>query len=147
MLPFFALERQESAGLAVDTLCAVGKYQEAIQTGESALARGLDGAALRRSPGLAYYQSGRSREAKLQAAEHWRHALQFNSDNVRIVTLYADALIRTGQNEKAIPLLQQSLATHPDLPYVRAMYARALRRVGQYTAASDEFVQLAREKG
>lgn len=42
----------ESAGLAVDTLCAVGKYQEAIQTGESALARGLDGAALRRSWGL-----------------------------------------------------------------------------------------------
>ncbi|WP_410677107.1 Vi polysaccharide transport protein VexE [Citrobacter braakii] len=147
LLPFFALEKQESAGLAVDTLCAVGKYQEAIQTGESALARGLDGAALRRSLGLAHYQSGRSREAKLQAAEHWRHALQFNPDNLRIVTLYADALIRTGQNEKAIPLLQQSLATHPDLPYVRAMYARALRQVGQYAAASDEFVQLAREKG
>lgn len=33
LLPFFALEKQESAGLAVDTLCAVGKYQEAIQTG------------------------------------------------------------------------------------------------------------------
>lgn len=147
LLPFFALESQESAGLAVDTLCAVGRYQEAIQTGEAALARGLDGAALRRSLGLAYYQSGRSREAKLQAAEHWRHALHFNPDNLRIVTLYADALIRTGQNEKAIPLLQQSLATHPDLPYIRAMYARALRQVGQYAAASDEFVQLAREKG
>lgn len=147
LLPFFALEKQESAGLAIDTLCAVGKYQEAIQTGESALARGLDGAALRRSLGLACYQSGRSQEVKLQAAEHWRHALRFTPDNLRIVTLYTDALIRTGQNEKAIPLLQQSLACHPELHYVRAMYARALRQVGQYAAASDQFVQLAKEKG
>ncbi|EBV5086029.1 Vi polysaccharide transport protein VexE [Salmonella enterica subsp. enterica serovar Ball] len=147
LLPFFALEKQESAGLAIDALCAVGKYQEAIQTGESALARGLDGAALRRSLGLACYQSGRSRKVKLQAAEHWRHALHFNPDNLRIVTLYTDALIRTGQNEKAIPLLQQSLASYPELHYVRAMYARALRQVGQYAAASDQFVQLAKEKG
>ncbi|MFU0919907.1 Vi polysaccharide transport protein VexE [Kluyvera sichuanensis] len=147
LLPYLTLEKQESASLAVDTLCAVGKFQDAIRAGESALARGLDGAALRRSLGLACYQSGRSREAKLQAAEHWCHALHFNPDNLRIVTLYTDALIRTGQNEKAIPLLQQSLSAHPDLPYVRAMYARALRQVGQYAAASDEFVQLAKGKG
>ncbi len=111
MFPFFALEKKESAGLAIDTLCAVGKYQEAIQAGESALARGLDGAVLCRSLGFACYQSGRSQEVKLQAAEHWHHALYFNPDNLRIVTLYTDALIRTGQNEKAIHRLSLLILT------------------------------------
>ncbi|POT56329.1 Vi polysaccharide transport protein VexE [Citrobacter amalonaticus] len=147
LLPHLNVDTQEAAGLVVDTLSAIGKYREAIQTGESALARGLDGAIIRRSLGLACYKSSRSREAKLQAAEHFRQAIVFNPDNLRAATCYADVLIRTGQNAQAIPLLERWLTSHPNLPYVRALYARALRQEGQYEAASAEFMRLASEKG
>lgn len=147
LLSLLEVDTLESASLAVDTLCAVNKYQEAIQAGELAIDKGLDGAALRRSIGRALYQSSRSREAKLKAVEHLRQAVAFNPDNLRMATFYADLLIRTGQNAQALPLLERWLSIHPNLPYARALYARALRQEGQYEAASDEFMRLASKNG
>ncbi|EKJ1550401.1 Vi polysaccharide transport protein VexE [Salmonella enterica] len=147
LLPQLKVDTPEAASLMVDTLSTAGQYREAIVAGESALSRGLDGAILRRSLGLACYKSSRSREAKLQAVEHFRQAVALNPDNLRAATFYADALIRTGQNAQAIPLLERWLTSHPALPYVRALYARALRQEGQYEAASAEFMRLASEKG
>ena len=136
-----------SATLRVDILLSVGQAKQAILAGESALAAGIDGATLRRSLGQAYYQASHSRESKHRAVEHLRQAVVFNPDNLRAATLYADMLVRTGQNAESIPLLARWLDTHPDLAYVRALYARALRQQGQYSAASAEFLRLAQAQG
>lgn len=147
LLPSLKVDSADAASLVVNISSAVGKYQEAIQAGESALIAGHDGAGLRRSLGQVWLKSSRSQDAKRKAVEHFGQAVAFNPDNLRAATLYADVLIRTGQTALAIPLLERWLTRHPNLPYVRALYARALRQEGQYEAASDEFMRLATEKG
>lgn len=141
------VDSPERASLKMEILNSVGRFKEAIQAGEAALAVGIDSMTVRRALGAAFFKSGRSTASKNTALIHFRQAVAFEPDNLRVATFLADALVRTGNNAEAISLLARWLNSYPDLSYIRSLYARALRQQGDYSSAGDEFMTLALEGG
>ncbi|HTS26055.1 MAG TPA: tetratricopeptide repeat protein [Bryobacteraceae bacterium] len=58
----------------------------------------------------------------------------------------AEAYIFTGQNDKAVPLLDKAIAGDPGNYDLRMIYARALRDRKQYAAAANQFYEAAKLK-
>jgi len=68
------------------------------------------------------------------------HAI--NADNVQIANELASLLVAQGQDDAAIPLLRQVLATYPDERDVRVTLAAALLRANKLTEARIEIDKL-----
>ena len=52
-------------------------------------------------------------------------------DNHMIDIYYANALVLTGRNEEALPILRSAIANNPDEPYFHSLLARAYGELGE----------------
>ncbi len=92
---------------------------------------------------MAVYDRGGDREsAKVMALDHaglkdWTAAcrllekLMAEATEIPVLNLAAECHLALGHPEKALPLLQKSLALAPDQPAVRALEEKAKKRLGQ----------------
>jgi tetratricopeptide (TPR) repeat protein len=92
---------------------------------------------------LAVYGRGGDREsAKVLALDYaalkdWTSALTYleklmtEATEVSVLNLAAECHMALGHPDRALPLLQRSLALAPDQPAVRAMESEAKKRIGQ----------------
>ncbi len=56
---------------------------------------------------------------------------QTQIDNHMIDVYYANALVLTGRNEEALPILRSAIANNPDEPYFHSLLARAYGELGE----------------
>lgn len=136
------LPNERVATMAVRALMEDGRTAAAIQLGDTALCAGHDCAALRSSLGLAHLRRGTEEDRKVHALAHFEAGLQAAPEDVRLLTLYGETLLRAGRYKEAVAPLAQAIERMPELEQTRALYARALRYTLQYGEAADQLMKL-----
>lgn len=138
-IPREGLKDPHLAGNIVQSLFRIKRYDAAIEAGEELLASGLDGGNLRSHLAQAWYHGRKGNERFGRAIAHLEAGVEFQPDNLRMVSLLGQLLLRNGKTQRAIPYLKQSVEMEPHLSEIRALYARALKQVGDFEAAADQF--------
>ncbi|KND57101.1 TPR domain protein, putative component of TonB system [Candidatus Burkholderia verschuerenii] len=141
-LDIATLPDKRTAAAMVQALLADERIDTAIQAGEQALTAGHDGATLRSQLGQAWLARGTLHDAETRALAHLAQGVSFASDDVRLVSLYGETLLRAGRYADAIPHLEHACALAPGLDHTRSLLARALRHVGRHAQAADELMAL-----
>jgi len=137
-----ALPNARVAAMAVRTLLEDDRVDAAICFGEAALNAAHDSAALRTSLGLSYLRRATEADRKVHALAHFEAGLKAAPDDVRLLSLHGETLLRAGQYRDAVPFLKQALALAPDMEQTRMLYARALRYSAQHDEAADQLLIL-----
>lgn len=130
------------AGNMVQALFRAGRLQAAIDAGEALLELALDGPLLRSYLGQAWFHGGSMGERYSKAIAHLEAGLATSPDDLRMISLLGQALLRAGRTAQAIPYLCRSVEMQPELPQIRALYARALKEDGQLSEAAEQFAAL-----
>lgn len=136
------LPNERVATMAVRALLADGRTAAAIRLGDGALSAGQDCAALRSSLGLAHLRRGTEADRKTHALAHFEAGLQAAPDDVRLLTLHGETLLRAGRYKDSVAPLARAIELAPDLEQTRGLYARALRYTLQYDAAAEQMMFL-----
>lgn len=136
------LPNERVATMAVRALLADGRTAAAIRLGDGALGAGQDCAALRSSLGLAHLRRGTEADRKTHALAHFEAGLQAAPDDVRLLTLHGETLLRAGRYKDSVAPLARAIELAPDLEQTRGLYARALRYTLQYDAAAEQMMFL-----
>ncbi|MFJ3465234.1 tetratricopeptide repeat protein [Achromobacter spanius] len=136
------LPNERVATMAVRALLADGRTAAAIRLGDGALSAGQDCAALRSSMGLAHLRRGTEDDRKTHALAHFEAGLQAAPDDVRLLTLHGETLLRAGRYKESVAPLARAIELAPDLEQTRGLYARALRYTLQYDAAAEQMMFL-----
>jgi len=136
------LPNERVATMAVRALLAEGRTAAAIRLGDGALGAGQDCAALRSSLGLAHLRRGTEADRKTHALAHFEAGLQAAPDDVRLLTLHGETLLRAGRYKDSVAPLARAIELAPDLEQTRGLYARALRYTLQYDAAAEQMMFL-----
>lgn len=136
------LPNERVATMAVRALLADGRTAAAIRLGDGALRAGQDCAALRSSLGLAHLRRGTEDDRKTHALTHFEAGLQAAPDDVRLLTLHGETLLRAGRYKDSVAPLARAIELAPDLEQTRGLYARALRYTLQYDAAAEQMMFL-----
>lgn len=132
------------ASVAVQALLGSGRTGAAISVGRNALRAGHDSAALRSHLAQAHLARATHDDRLVAALEHLAAGVRMAPDDLRLNSLYGEALLRAGQFAQSVPFLEKSCALAPGLEHLRAMYARALRHSGNHAESAEQFLQLAR---
>ena len=130
------------ATMAVRALLADRRNAAAIRLGDAALRAGHDCAALRSSLGLAHLRRGSEEDRKTHALAHFEAGLKAAPDDVRLLTLHGETLLRAGRYKDSVAPLARAIELAPDLEQTRGLYARALRYTLQYDAAAEQMMFL-----
>lgn len=130
------------AGNVVQALFRAGRLDAAIDIGELMIESLLDGPALRSHLAQAWYDGGPAELRFAKAIEHLEAGVKQAPDDVRMISLLGDLLLRSGKTAQAIPHLRKTLELQPKLSQTRALYARALKQAGHYQEAADEFARM-----
>ncbi|MEN4920026.1 Vi polysaccharide transport protein VexE [Achromobacter spanius] len=136
------LPNERVATMAVRALMADGRNVAAIQFGDASLRAGHDCPALRSSLGLSHLRRGTEEDRKVHALAHFEAGLQATPEDVRLLTLYGETLLRAGRYKEAVAPLARALELAPELEQTRALYARALRYTLQYDEAASQMMML-----
>ncbi|MBB5216017.1 tetratricopeptide repeat protein [Parapusillimonas granuli] len=136
------LPNERVATTAVRALLEDGRSGAAIRLGDAALRAGHDGAALRSVLGRAHLRRGTEEDRKVHALAHFDAGLQAAPDDVRLLTLYGETLLRAGRYKESVAPLARAIELAPELEQTRVLYARALRYTLQYEAAADQLMTL-----
>lgn len=136
------LPNERVATMAVRALMGDGRNVAAIRLGEAALRAGHDCAALRSSLGLSYLRRGTEEDRKVHAVTHFEAGVQAAPEDVRLLTLYGETLLRAGRYKESVAPLERVIALAPELEQTRGLYARALRYTLQYGEAADQLMKL-----
>jgi tetratricopeptide (TPR) repeat protein len=136
------LPNERVATMAVRALLADGRTAAAIRFGDGALRAGHDCAALRSSLGLAHLRRGTEEDRKTLALAHFEVGLQAAPEDVRLLTLYGETLLRAGRYKESVAPLARAIELAPDLEQTRGLYARALRYTLRYDEAADQMMKL-----
>ncbi len=136
------LPNERVATMAVRALLADGRTAAAIRLGDGALRAGHDCAALRSSLGLAHLRRGTEEDRKTHALAHFEAGLQAAPDDVRLLTLHGETLLRAGRYKESVAPLERAIELAPDLEQTRGLYARALRYTLRYDEAADQMMKL-----
>ena len=136
------LPNERVATMAVRALLADGRTAAAIRLGDGALGAGQDCAALRSSLGLAHLRRGTEDDRKTHALTHFEAGLQAAPDDVRLLTLHGETLLRAGRYKDSVAPLARAIELAPELEQTRGLYARALRYTLQYDAAAEQMMFL-----
>lgn len=137
-----ALPNERVATMAVRALMEDGRTAAAIRLGNAALRAGHDCAALRSSLGLAHLRRGTEEDRKVLAPAHFEVGLKAAPNDVRLLTLHGETLLRAGRYKEAVAPLARAIELAPELEQTRALYARALRYTLQYGEAADQLLHL-----
>lgn len=130
------------AGNIVQAMFRAGRHDEAIAAGTRFLEWLLDGPILRSHLGQAWLESGPMDERFARAIEHFEAGVAQAPEDVRMVSLLGELLLRTGKTERAIPHLAKAVELQPNMAQIRALYARALKQTGRYEEAADQFATM-----
>ncbi|MFY3435555.1 tetratricopeptide repeat protein [Achromobacter mucicolens] len=136
------LPNERVATMAVRALLADRRNAAAIRLGDAALRAGHDCAALRSSLGLAHLRRGTEEDRKTHALAHFEAGLKAAPDDVRLLTLHGETLLRAGRYKDSVAPLARAIELAPDLEQTRGLYARALRYTLQYDAAAEQMMFL-----
>ncbi len=136
------LPNERVATMAVRALLADRRNAAAIRLGDAALRAGHDCAALRSSLGLAHLRRGTEDDRKTHALTHFEAGLKAAPDDVRLLTLHGETLLRAGRYKDSVAPLARAIELAPDLEQTRGLYARALRYTLQYDAAAEQMMFL-----
>jgi Flp pilus assembly protein TadD len=140
------VEEARLLGAMVEAYLAQGQGFVAIEKGEAAIEARQDGVSLRLQLARAYLETLGVRDAQRKAIGHLQAAREQDSDNLRIVSLLGETLLRFGRFPEAVEALAKAYAMKPASSQVRALLARALKYDGQHAEAAAHFRGLA-EKG
>lgn len=136
------LPNERVAAMAVRALFEDERIEAAIAMGEAALRAGRDSAALRTSLGQAYLRRGAEDDRKVRARGHFEAGLRLSPEDVRLLSLHGETLVRIGRYKDALAPLRQALELAPDAEHTRGLYARALRYSMQYDEAAEQLLVL-----
>lgn len=136
------LPNERVATMAVRALLADRRNAAAIRLGDAALRAGHDCAALRSSLGLAHLRRGTEEDRKTHAPAHFQAGLKAAPDDVRLLTLHGETLLRAGRYKDSVAPLARAIELAPELEQTRGLYARALRYTLQYDAAAEQMMFL-----
>lgn len=136
------LPNERVATMAVRALMEDGRNVAAIGLGDAALRAGQDCPALRSSLGLAHLRRGTEADRKEHAVAHFEAGLQAAPEDVRLLTLYGETLLRAGRYKESVGPLAKAIELAPELEQTRGLYARALRYTLQYDDAADQLMKL-----
>lgn len=136
------LPNERVATMAVRALLADRRNAAAIRLGDAALRAGHDCAALRSSLGLAHLRRGTEEDRKTHAPAHFEAGLKAAPDDVRLLTLHGETLLRAGRYKDSVAPLARAIELAPELEQTRGLYARALRYTLQYDAAAEQMMFL-----
>lgn len=136
------LPNERVATMAVRALSDDKRVEAAIALGCKALENGQDSPHLRSSLGMAYLRRGTEADRKEHALQHFQAGLSAAPDDVRLLTLTGETLLRAGRYKEALEPLKKAVELAPDLEQTRAFYARALRYTQHYDEAADEMLKL-----
>ena len=109
------------------TLARAGRFDEAIEQYNTALARSGHNPALRLNLALAYYKKG----DWTGALRHLRTLHDAEPANARIATLLGDCYARLGQDAQVVSVLSPVAASHPDDLAISWELGSALIRSGR----------------
>lgn len=130
------------ASHAVQALFRTERHATAISMGEALLKAGLDSPLLRSQLAQAWYAGGPPGERFARAIAHLEAGVAQAPQDLRMVSLLGQLLLRTGKTQAAIPHLRQSVAMAPHMVDLRMLLARALKQIGDYAGAADEYAHL-----
>lgn len=130
------------AGTVVEALLADTRIGAAIAAGEAALRAGHDGATLRSHLGKAYLARGTHEDRTVSALNHFDEGLRLAPDDIRLLSLYGETLLRAGSHQASLEYLKKACELAPRLEQTRALYARALRAAGRHSEAADQWLEL-----
>ena len=130
------------AGNMVQALFRARRLAAAIEMGEKLLEVALDGPLLRSYLGQAWFHGGSMGERYSKTIAHLEAGLAMSPEDLRMVSLLGQALLRAGRTAQAIPYLRKSVELQPKMPQIRALYARALKEDGQLSEAAEQFAAL-----
>lgn len=136
------LPNERVATMAVRALLADRRNAAAIRLGDAALRAGHDCAALRSSLGLAHLRRGTEEDRKTHAPAHFEAGLKAAPDDVRLLSLHGETLLRAGRYKDSVAPLARAIELAPELEQTRGLYARALRYTLQYDAAAEQMMFL-----
>ncbi|MDM9558314.1 tetratricopeptide repeat protein [Bordetella petrii] len=136
------LPNERAATMAVRALLEDGRIEASIQLGNAALDAGRDCPALRTSLGMAHLRRAAEEDRKTHALAHFAAGLQASPQDVRLLSLYGETLLRAGRYKESVAPLKQAVDLAPELEQTRGLYARALRYTQQYDEAADQLMKL-----
>lgn len=121
-----------------------GRYRQAVEKYESALARTPDLTTGQHNAGLAYYrmfqpglETPDNKEVATKAAEHFQKYLAANPSDQKIIGLLTTIWLDSGQYEKALAYWAAVLAKNPESHDVIEKLANINRQAGQYDKALE----------
>ncbi|MBV9529367.1 MAG: tetratricopeptide repeat protein [Sphingomonas sp.] len=141
-IPQRAVHDPQLAGNMLQALVRAGRLQDAIDLGEWFVEESVDGQLVRSFLSQAWYRGGPAGERFSKSIEHLRAGVALAPDDLRMVSLLGQLLLRTGKTAEAIPHLRKSIELQPDSGQIRALYARALKEDGQLGEAAEQFSAL-----
>lgn len=130
------------AGNVVQALFRAGRMDEAIEAGERFVDWALDGPVLRNHLAQAWHEGRSGPERFSRAIDHLEVGVTQQPDNIRMISLLGQLLLRTGKTQAAIPHLRKAVEMQPRMGEIRALYARALKQVGDYAEAAEQFATM-----
>src|SRR5690606_1901043 len=121
-----------------------GRYRNAIEMYESALARTPDLDIGQHNAGLAYYkmfqpglETPENKQMAEKAAAHFQPYLKQNPGDRKVISLLSTIWLASGQYEKALAYWSDVLAKNPDSRDVIEKLANINRQAGQYDKALE----------
>ncbi|HLU64837.1 MAG TPA: tetratricopeptide repeat protein [Kofleriaceae bacterium] len=121
-----------------------GRYRNAIEMYESALARTPDLDIGQHNAGLAYYkmfqpglETPENKQMAEKAAAHFQAYLEQNPGDRKVISLLSTIWLDSGQYEKALAYWSDVLAKNPDSRDVIEKLANINRQAGQYDKALE----------
>jgi tetratricopeptide (TPR) repeat protein len=130
------------AGNMLQALVRAGRLQDAIDLGQWFLGAAIDGPLVRSYLAQAWYRGGPPGDRFTRAIEHLQAGVGLAPEDLRMVSLLGQLLLRTGKTADAIPHLRKSVEQQPEMVQIRALYARALKEDGQLAEAAEQFAAL-----
>ncbi|OZI52458.1 tetratricopeptide repeat protein [Bordetella genomosp. 4] len=136
------LPNERVATMAVRALLEDGRVEASIRLGDAALNAGHDCPPLRTTLGMAHLRRGHEDDRKIHAVAHFEAGLKATPEDVRLLSLYGETLLRAGRYKESLTPLKQAVDLAPKLEQTRGLYARALRYTLQYDEAADQLMKL-----
>lgn len=138
----FGIEDPLLAGNMLQALVRADRLQDAIDLGEWFVSEAIDGPLVRSFLAQAWYRGGPPGDRFSRAIQHLQAGVAQAPEDLRMVSLLGELLLRTGKTAAAIPHLRKSVELQPDMGQIRALYARALKEDGQLAEAAEQFKAL-----
>ena len=127
------------AATVMQVYAEAGLDDKVIEVGEHAVKEGRSDISLHRLMARSIQKRSPVESARRDALPYWLKAYEQHPDSEVIAASLADVLVRLGQHDQAIVVLEKLLQKSQARWYLHALYARALRHVRRYDEACVQY--------